>query len=86
VIFENERLRVLEVTLEPEIRPSAERASFTPEDSHVRHFIPVESHKGPIHRLSMFGIDGVAHLGARNNDCQHTIGALDANRHRYFLR
>jgi len=47
-----------------QVRSGAERAALTPEDGNVRRLVAVESDKRFIQRLRMFGIDGVARLGA----------------------
>src|SRR5208282_3114239 len=68
-----------------QVRSGAERAALTPEDGNVRR-VAVEGDKRFIQRLRMCGIDGVARLGARMNDREHAITALDANRHWHLLR
>jgi hypothetical protein len=50
------------------------------EHSDVRRLVFVEGDKGLIQRSRMLGIDGVPRLGARMNDRQHAITALDANK------
>src|SRR5208283_5724144 len=69
-----------------QVRSGAERAALAPEDGNVHRLVAVESDKRFIQRLRMCGIDGVARLGARMNDREHAITALDANRHRHLLR
>ena len=68
-----------------QIRSGTEGAAVTPQEGHVRTFVGVKGDKGIIERISMIGIDGVTHLGARKNDRQDPVAALNANRHGRLL-
>jgi hypothetical protein len=47
--------------------------------------IGVEIQKGLVQCLGMFGIDGIARFGAREDDGDDAIAALDADGHRRLL-
>jgi hypothetical protein len=64
-----------------QIRSRAEGTTLAPENGDVSRVICVEREKGFLQRICMIWIDGIPRLGARQDDCLHTITVLNSYGH-----